>query len=528
VTSSAKPAEPKISDEDRQRAVKLLDVSEAQSRSFEAPLRSYMLYQIAQSFLPLEKSKSRTLFRDAFISTLEIRDDADTKERLQNAILLGLLNVSQSDVEELLPQAEPAARTKASTAIAKRYLDAKKYDRAVEMVESITRVSEFPYDVGTQIMAALPENMSGQFRSLFTQAQTSFTNTPHKGVSVGGGSFPNMLLRFGARLPQAQTLDAIEEILKQAKAQDSASISLSAEGGTASFGSYYDYQLFQLLPLLKKYDEGRANALLRDNAAVKSASQQYPKGLESLDPNSPDYSGAKPAAPDGAKEDKPRSGGMSISVNTGNSGRTPSSDEYARMETMRRAQQVARDSEKNPLQAIAQAMSLPSEAGFSPRAQALQGIATANVKKDPTAAKQALDELRKTVSTLVPQNQTSYLRTASNLYLELEDSDAAQSVLNDGFKLSEKMLASDTDGDDPNKALKAYWPSVESYRQFLEIETKISQRDALAKLDEIQDPEMQTIERVMFTNVLLGKPMKSSIVSIKKKNTNSMRISNSD
>ena len=41
-------------------------------------------------------------------------------------------------------------------------------------------------------------------------------------------------------------------------------------------------------------------------------------------------------------------------------------------------------------------------------------------------------------------------------------------------------------------------------------------------LSEIQDPEMQTIERVMFTNALLGKPMKNSTVSQKKKNGNWM------
>ena len=89
-------------------------------------------------------------------------------------------------------------------------------------------------------------------------------------------------------------------------------------------------------------------------------------------------------------------------------------------------------------------------------------------------------------------------------YLEMEDTDKAQDTIAEGFKLSETLLVADKDADDPNKALKAYWPSVECYRQFLELETKISQKDALAKLDDIQDPEMQTIERVMFTNAMLG------------------------
>src|SRR5207244_4205982 len=113
-----------------------------------------------------------------------------------------------------------------------------------------------------------------------------------------------------------------------------------------------------------------------------------------------------------------------------------------------------------------------------PRARALEGIAQSNVKKNPQAAKQALDELRKIVPDLVPQNQTHPLVDAAKLYLDMGETDAAEKAISDGFKLSEKMLVTDNDAEDPNKAMKAWWPSVECYRQFLEIETKISQKEA--------------------------------------------------
>jgi tetratricopeptide (TPR) repeat protein len=257
--------------------------------------------------------------------------------------------------------------------------------------------------------------------------------------------------------------------------------------------------------------------------------QQFPNGVQSLNPGSADT--GKPTPNGGnAQEIKPVRSRMSVGISGGggSNARDVSAEDNTWMELGRRAEQIAKDSENAPLQAIAQALSLPTTPERSPRAQALAGIVQSNVKKNPTAAKQALDELRKTAKDLIPENQVRYLVNAAKAYLELGETDEAQKTLDDGFKLSEKMLVTDKDAEDPNKALKAYWPSVDSYRQFLEIETKISRTDAQKMLDDIQDPEMQTIARVMFTNALLGKPMRTSVVSQKKKSRNFMSISNSD
>jgi hypothetical protein len=39
--------------------------------------------------------------------------------------------------------------------------------------------------------------------------------------------------------------------------------------------------------------------------------------------------------------------------------------------------------------------------------------------------------------------------------------------------VAEKLLEADANADDPNTALKAWWPSVDAYRRFVEVETKI-------------------------------------------------------
>jgi hypothetical protein len=516
--SSAKAAaEPKISDADRAKAIQLLEQSDAQSRAFEAPLRTYMLLQIAQAYLPLDKSKSQTLFKDAFTSSLEIRDDDDLKQRLQDPILTGLLTISQPDVEELLPQAEPPARQKATNAIIQRYLTNKNFGRAVELTEGMNSWTEFPYGTAAQVMAVLPDTMNGDFRTLFTQAVSSYSTHEHKGINIGG-SLPVLIVKFAGKLPPQQVEDAIDEVLKQAKQQDNASITLSGEGGTASFGSAYDYQLFQLLPTLRKVDEGRAKKLLDEDQAVKALSQQYGNGVQSLDPGLADSPNAKP--------DQPRRSGLSVDVRNGDSGRSgPSPEDQMRAELDRRARQITRDSEQDPMQAIAQAMTLPASfEGGASRETALLGIAQANIKKNPMAAKQAFDELRKSSQQLKPQQQVRYFAAAAKGYVQLGEMESAQKTVSEGMKVADDLLVQDKNADDPNKAMKAWWPSVDGYRQFLEIETSISQKEALAMLSDIQDEEMQTIERVMFTNALLGKPMKQSIVSVKTKNNNSMMI----
>jgi len=369
-------------------------------------------------------------------------------------------------------------------------------------------------------MAALPDNMNGAFRTLFTQAVSSYSTHEHKGMNFGG-SLSDIIVKFGGKLPPQQVEDAIDEVLKQAKQHETTSVSLGGDGGTASFGSAYDFQLFQLLPTLRKVDEGHAKKLLEDDQAVKALAQQYPNGVQSLDPGSADIN-----KPDAKGDNKPRNSGLSISISSGDSARSgPSPDEQVRLELERRARQIARDSEQDPTQAIAQAMTLPASfEGGASREQALLGIAQANTKKNPMAAKQAFDELRKASVDLKLQQRVRFLAASAKGYVQLGETESAQKALNEGMKVSDQLLEQDKNADDPNKALKAWWPSVDGYRQFIEIETTISQKEALAMLADIQDEEMQTIERVMFTNALLGKPMKQSIVSVKTKNNNSMSM----
>ncbi|HEV2992596.1 MAG TPA: hypothetical protein VG759_29460, partial [Candidatus Angelobacter sp.] len=129
---------------------------------------------------------------------------------------------------------------------------------------------------------------------------------------------------------------------------------------------------------------------------------------------------------------------------------------------------------------------------------------------------------------LAPRNQIEALSTAARIYLKIGEKESAQAVVLEGFKAAEKMLAKDTDANDPNKALKAWWPSADAYRRFVEVQTNISPRSAAKVLKEIGDPEIRTSASITVSRSLLDLPTKRFVVAEKRKNQNSTSISEED
>jgi len=158
----------------------------------------------------------------------------------------------------------------------------------------------------------------------------------------------------------------------------------------------------------------------------------------------------------------------------------------------------------------------------SPCASALLSIANANVKTNPGAASQALSEVRKMVADIMPSLQARYLATAADIYLKMGAKENAEKAVNEGFKIADKMLENDMNPDNPNQALKAWWPSADAYRRFVEVEAKISQPATLSVLKEIKDPEIRTTESIMVARSLVGLAVKRFMVAERRKDSNRM------
>lgn len=531
-TESPKEA-PKLTEEQK-LAFQTLEASEGATRGFEAPMRSYGLLQIGSTFATLDAVKARGLLRDAFTASLEIHDDDDTKSRMQQEILRVLLTLSQEDVEELLPQAESSVRRPITDLIVGRYAEKKQFDKGMELVNQLASVDEFPYGSASRLMDAMPPEMSAEKQTLFTEAVASYKSHDHKGVLIGPNTLTGMIVHFAASMPPKLVLQAIDEILSRTKGKADQDVRLAGSGGSASFASEYQYQLFALLPTLQKLDESRAKQLLDENQALQAQLQQFPDGMNSLMP---------PPAPGGSKgaanstmfrtttSDRRGPGGPGPAA-----GAMPPigyAQDLARRDARQRMEAIAQEAESDPVQAIAHSMTVPLELDdvppkSSPRASALESIARANVKKNPEGASAALAELRKVIVALPPRHQAQYLSSAADLYLQMDDKDKADKVVSEGFKVAEKLLELDTNADNPNEALKAWWPSTDAYRRFVEVEARISDRATVAVLKEIKDPEIRTAESIMFARSLLGLPLRRFTVVEKRGGMTSSTTSDSN
>lgn len=517
--NTGKPADkkPKLT-ADQKLALQLLEMSEAASRGFEAPMRSYGLLQTASSLTGLDAGRARSLLGDAFRATLEIQDDDYTKFRVQEEVFRTLLPLSQEDVEEMLPQAEMKVRKPITDIIVGRYAEKKQFDKALELVNQIAALDEFPYGSATRLMDAMPPEMSAEKQTLFTQAVASYRDHDHLKIVIGPDTLTGMIVRFAPSLPPKLVLQGIDEILSQTKtvAQDQdTAISLAGQGGNASFTSAYQFELFALLPILQQLDEQRAKHLLEENQSLQSQLQQYPQGMNSLMPQPPPGGGGKGAGRQSIHiSTSARKGGTSVPQAPATNSNAVR--DYQMRDAEARVASITKEAESDPVQATAHTMTLPLQLDtptmHSPRAEALESIARANAKKKPGAAEAALTELRKVIVDLPPRDQARYLYGAGDLYLQMDDKDNANKVVSEGFKVAEKLLETDANPDSPNQALKAWWPAADAYRRFVELQVRISQPATLNVLKEIKDPEIRTTQSIVFARVLLGLPRQAFTV----------------
>ena len=505
-----------LSAEERKTAAALLKTSDAESRALPADLRAYALMQVARGYSQVDPSKAPAILGDAFLATTAMSsDDAFTKQSLQRDILFQLLALDHAKATELLPQAEEQPRDEVSREIVRRAIRAKKLDEAADLIEQIARTSEFPYAEGSELMAAFPKEESWRRGAVFSQALASYGGHEHKKMMFGGG-FPEMIAANWRDLAQEQVEQGVDEVLKEAKANDqSATVSLSSnKGDQATFGSMYEFRLFQLLPILSQINKGKADEVLRDQAAVKGLLAKYPNGQESLAPQQPPAGGNNRERSGGSMMLNMRDKGQGQQPGTGT--RPPAMDEMQAWQVQ--ADRIVASAGQDAKQALAQAQTLPLKmkgpGGDRPvRADALRGIANSTIKSNPTVAKQAIADMVKASQDLDARAQSQELVEAAKLDLKLGEEEDAKKALETAGSRANDSIKSDQNADDPNRALKAYWPSAAAWQSILRTASRISPALAQKMTADIADDEIRVLAKIALADELAGAPAGRVIVS---------------
>jgi hypothetical protein len=501
----------------------LLRSAQAEAAALQPDMRTFVLMQVADGYQKVDTSKVDVLLKEAFTASLSIEDIAprsDDPERscptmegcgiklwLQQSILSAISSLP--DVEKLLSRAEPQVQHQVTESLAFQYIRKKDFERARELISSLAAQGDYPYDAAMELMRAMPLASAALDRvAIFAQALNAYRQQG-EGTSYGSGfeGMPGMVMRFWHDVPTAMAVDAIDEILEKAKdvsaGPNNMHLTFSGNAGTVALSSQYQYRLFQLLPVLQELDKPKAESLLRDNADLQALLDRFPDGFQAVQP---DYSFHPP------KEGETPIHSASVSFGDALPTAINALAVQAQQEIQRRQEQITAETETNPRQAIADAMSLPeatpspglSGAGSSPRATALLRVAKKLGKKNPSVTKDALAEARKSLSRTSLTVQAQGLNDAAEEYLEIGDEDEGHKTVEEALQVAEKLYANDSDTGDPNRVFKGAWPSTNQWRRCVQITARFSPTAAEAIIAGIRDPEIAEFEKVYFANALIG------------------------
>ena len=524
--SSGEVKATKITPEQRKRAMQLLDAADAQAHAMkDGGSRAFALLQLARAYRETDKKRAIASLEDALSATRLIEDEPRFRRiraRLQEQILDQLIPLAPEKIDDVLGQVDATGREKVLVSLLRYYQLRKDNDKALDTIDRIAREYEVPYDAAAGVLSNLAPEQAAEKQQLFTTCLASFRDHDHEGLRMGSGDFGTLVTQFHDQLPPALVHQAVDVLLdearkraqKESESNQPTNISLSSAKGALAFSSYYDYRLFQLLPVLKTIDPEQAEKLLKERQDVQTLLAKYPGGMQSISPEM-----SQPPQPAGQQGQKLGPGGnTSMMFSSGSpgpggrsgapAGRAPSAgaampgigQQGPNPLEMQRMAKLIEDAAQHPQDSIASAATISDP---DMRVHAYIGIARECWKKDSIAAKMALSKASDAMADLKPDQQLMGLRELATLYQRLDDTDGAKKTIEKGLAAADKMLKTDTNADDPNQAPKAYWPSTGAYRSMLAVATKISPTWAMSLLKQIDDDDIKALNQIAIANSLL-------------------------
>jgi hypothetical protein len=300
-------------------------------------------------------------------------------------------------------------------------------------------------------------------------------------------------------------LEAVNELLDSALDENVADshleVTINSQSSARSFGSLYQYRLFQLLPVLRALDPSGAEKLIRENQQLGVPQKPESDPVLSMTLRRKDG----PAA-----------------------GNSAGSQDFAAIQLRMRAEEILASVKDDPSLALARALSLEDniDQSRSPKGDVLTAIARTTAKEHPEVATKALEELTKMAENYPLIVRCRYLAESGNLYWRMKKVDKAKDVVAQGMKLVNELYKADTNSDDPNRALKSAWPSTVVSRAFVGLASRVSLKFAEEVLKEVPDSDLQVFDRIEIASTLLAVSSYPSLMEQrhKQQNTYSMQV----
>ena len=536
-TAGEKKPEPVVTSAERKRGLQMMADTETAIRGMAPATQALALAQMAKAYGSSNKKKSIALLNDALAQIRDAQFDfanEDMKNRIrgqiQQKILSALLPLDPGGVEQMLDQVDPRTRQVVLNQLLIYYEEGKQDEKALDILEQITRDEEMPFGVAATLMARMTPDQNAELRRLFTDALGSF-DLHDDGRKAFSNGFASLITKFHNQLPPELSRQAIDTVLAKAKKADEPRddgsggkprISVASAKGAAQFSSHYEFALFELLPTLEELDPEYAERLLKENSEAKAFLVKFPGGLSAL--TQADNGEQDPTMSMTYSNGAPPSGGQGAGQGAGQGG--PGGPGLPSTLDMQRIARIDADAAAHPAEAMAQ---VPLISDADAQANAYVSIAHAAMKKDSATAHSALKKAMELAPTLRPDQQVQTANSVAAVYQRMGDMESARATLEKSVDLAASVYKEDTNADDPNQAPKWYWPSTAAWRSAMIVATKLDATWAQGLLKAIPDDEIRALNQLAIASELLKIPMnRVEIMSVTKRGARMMMMDSRD
>jgi hypothetical protein len=351
---------------------------------------------------------------------------------------------------------------------------------AENLLALLAASGRYPFGAAADLVTKLGPEHSADRMSIFNQALNNFEHNASQS-SLGDNDIGSFIERTWKDVPPGLVLEAITKVLEEAKEGGLQShYSMSSARGSVVFDSDYSVRLFQLLPILEELDKDKAEELLREHTEVAEQLKTYPRGMESVNSENTSYS---------------YGGTGDVAAKQQNS-----------FQMRERIEDILKKADTDPDGALARALALPihgTSESYSPRSDALLGIAEKSATKNASVSKSALDEFSTIQDQLTPREMIG-IDKLPELYLKIGDLDGARKAVDVLVKAAGKVYEKDTDTNDPNRAFKGAWPSTNLWRDAIKQAATISPSLPEEVISGLPDADIVAFEKVALASTLVG------------------------
>ncbi|HYP14909.1 MAG TPA: hypothetical protein VEQ63_13360, partial [Bryobacteraceae bacterium] len=147
------------------------------------------------------------------------------------------------------------------------------------------------------------------------------------------------------------------------------------------------------------------------------------------------------------------------------------------------------------------------------RIEALGAAARQAAAKDPSTGKAALTKCVQMLDEAKTAPVEVWLDVAEAAH-HLKDEERAKSAFDRALSVALERYKDDTNGENPNLALREFWPSTQSTRRIVNRAVRLYGLDAEYILPRITDPDLNTIATVEMARSLVKKPARAGSTSV--------------